>query len=247
MQRLLQSHPKICGGEESHFFTLFAAPMVSADKMAEPENGVGPLHYITRIEFDDILRDVWDRIFRVIYNQKPRSKVHLEKTPFHALYLDQIQRLFPSAKVIFLTRDSRAVTSSLVHAGRTWGDHWAPKTYRKAAIEWHRHVCSILDWRSCNPDHPVLQVRYEDALTDTEGELARILRFLLPDAEDLQIETTLQAFEGSDRMKHDPEGFSRRRGTQGWKTDMPLHAKLTTWRYTRKLMRELGYDISILD
>lgn len=221
--------------------------MVTADKMGEPEKGIGPLCYITSAEFDDILRDVWEKIFQSTYNQKPQSRVHLEKTPFHALFLDQIQRLFPEAKVIFLTRDSRAVTSSLVHAGRTWGAQWAPKTYRGAALEWHRHVRSILDWRGRNPDHPFLEVCYEDALRDTEGELAHILRFLLPDVKELQIEATLQAFEDADPMKGDPEGFSRLRGPQGWKEDMPLHAKLTTWRYTRKLMRELGYDISILD
>lgn len=197
VQRLLQAHPRICGGEESHFFTLFASSLDTADKMADParKRKIGPLCYVDRSEFEVIFRDMWSRIFCDLYGRHPESTIHLEKTPFHALCLDQIQRIFPDSKVIFLTRDSRAVTSSLVHAGRNWGDYWAPDTYRDAAIEWHRHVRAILQWHQRNPDRPFLQVRYEDVLQDTRGELARILRFLFPDDGDLRVEETLEAFE----------------------------------------------------
>jgi hypothetical protein len=218
VQRLLQSHPRICGGEESHFFTIFGSPIETADKMYDRTNTVrkvGPLCYISKPEFEDIMKDVWYGIFSNLYRENPESVIHLEKTPFHALCLDQIHRIFPSAKVIFLSRDSRAVTASLVHAGQTWGSNWAPNTYRDAAIEWYRHVKSVIDWRHRNPSLPFLQVRYEDALADTEGELSRILRFLFPEAVDLQIKGTLEAFESENKTKRDPQGFSRMRGAEG--------------------------------
>lgn len=246
MQRLLQAHPRICGGEESHFFTLFAAPLETAAKMADSgrKRKIGPLCYVGQSEFEDMFRDVWNRIFRDLYDRHPESIIHLEKTPFHVLCLDQIQRIFPDAKVIFLARDSRAVASSLVHAGRGWGNYWAPNTYKDASIMWFRHVRAILDWQCRNPEHPFLQVRYEDALRDTPGELARILRLLFPDDKELLVEETLNSFEAGEAARKDPEGFSRLRGTAGWQEDLPLWGKLTTWRYTRKMMRELGYDIT---
>ncbi len=248
MRLLLQSHPLICGGEESHFFNLFGGPLSNAEKMTQKlERRVGPLSYLSQDEFEDLFIQIWVYIFHRLYAENPSCTTHLEKTPFHALSLDQIKQIFPDAKIIFLARDSRAVTSSLVQAGRSWGNSWAPHNYRGAALEWNRHVRAIRDWRSRNPNHPFLQVHYEDVLVDTRGELEKILRFLLPGSENLQINATIQALESSEATLKDPEGFSRKRGAEGWKTDMPTYGKLLTWRYTRKLMKELGYDISIFD
>ena len=246
IQRLLQSHPSICGGEESHFFNLFGGPMTGAQKMHDPNytRRVGPLCYVSQDAFDDILRKVWNDLFETLYSENPDATLHLEKTPFHALNLDQIKQIFPDAKIIFLVRDSRAVASSLVNASRGWGDYWAPDNYHDAAIEWYRHVRAVRNWHDQNPDHPFLQVRYEDALQNTHGVLEQILGFLLPNSADLLVDATLDAFHSNDPKKQDPIGFSRKRGTEGWKTDMSLRGKLVTWRYTRKLMREVGYDIS---
>ena len=249
IQRLLQSHPQICGGEESQFFNLFGSALDTAERMAEEPGQkfmMGPFCYVDKAELEDILRDVWHGIFRNLYAHHPDAGIHLEKTPNHAFHLDNIRRLFPDAKVIFLSRDSRAVTSSLVSAARGWGHYWAPRTYREAAIVWYRHVRAIRDWRRRNPDHPFLQVRYEDAVEDTPAELARLLRFLFPETDDLRIDETLQNFKAGEAARKDPKGFSRLRGTHGWQEDMTLRGKLTTWRYTRKLMRELGYEVSIL-
>ena len=96
------------------------------------------------------------------------------------------------------------------------------------------------------PRPPLLQVRYEDVVKDTPAELARLLRFLFPESDDVRIDETLRNFQAGEPAQKDPEGVSRLRGTQGWQSDMTLRGKLITWRYSRKLMRELGYDISIL-
>lgn len=248
IQRLLQSHPLICGGEESHFFTLFASPLRTADRMfAREERRIGPLCYVDRRRFENSIHRLWMLTFADLYQAYPESLVHLEKTPFHSFCLDQITRVFPKARIIFLVRDSRATVSSLVHAGRTWGNDWAPDNWHDAAIEWQRHVRAACNWNRDNLHHAFLKVRYEDVLADTRGELERMLNFLLPATEDIQLDATLQTFEATQAEMNDPEGFSRRRGTQGWKTDMSLYGKFVTWRYTRKLMRDLGYDISILD
>jgi hypothetical protein len=244
LQRALQAHPLICGGEESHFFTLFAHPMRAADEMAaDPARVIGPLAYLDRAAYDAALRALWDAMFHDLYATHAGALVHLEKTPEHSLHLDQIDRLFPDASVVFITRDSRAVVASLVDAGRSWGAHWAPRTHREAAILWRRYVTAVMRWRDKRPDRPFLTVRFEDATADLSGQLERILGFLLPQTTDLRVNETLAAFEAQSRDRVDPEGFARLRGPEGWRRELPLSAKFLAWRYTRKAMRMLDYGI----
>ena len=242
IQRLLQSHPAICGGEESHFFTLLAQPMNAADQMAATaQRAIGPLVYCGREGFDQGLRNLWAHIFAGLYAENPAARVHLEKTPFHALTLTEIHRLFPKAPVILLLRDSRAVAASLVHAGRSWGRAWAPDTAKAAALEWSRHVSFALDWHRAHPEHPFLVIRYEDALADPRTALATMLEFLLPPDVPPAIEATFGDYEAGQAARVDPEGFSRMRGADGWHRDLSWIEKLVVWRFTRKKMKELGY------
>lgn len=245
VQRLLQSHPAICGGEESHFFTFFSHALNEADRMAANEQRrIGPLAFCSRARFEDGMRQLWDTIFEDLYADHPNALVHLEKTPFHALCLPDVVRLFPEARIIYLARDSRAVAASLVHAGRSWGSYWAPSDFRGAAREWYRHAAAATRFRDAHPDHPFLTIRYEDALEDTPAVLGRMLDFLLPEGTDPQLAATLERFEAGQAARSDPGGFARIRGREGWREDMPLWAKLTTWRRTRHMMKELGYDIT---
>lgn len=242
IQRLLQAHPAICGGEESHFFTLFGAAMNTADQMGDRDvRPIGPLAFVDRAQFDQGLRNLWAEIFAGLYAAHPGALVHLEKTPFHALRLKEIHRLFPQAPIILLLRDSRAVASSLMQAGRGWGKHWAPATARSAALEWYRHVSEAQDWHRAHPDHPFLVIRYEEALADPKAALEQMLEFLLPADVPRDVEATLARYEASQAGRKDPEGFSRMRGSEGWRKDMNLYEKLVVWRYTRRKIKELGY------
>ena len=95
LQRLIQSSPYICGGEESHFFTLFAHPLRAADQMAMNEKRlVGPLAYISRTAYEQNLRNLWDGIFNEVYIREEQALIHLEKTPFNCLCINEIVRLF---------------------------------------------------------------------------------------------------------------------------------------------------------
>jgi len=244
MQRLLQSHPKICGGAESYFLSFFAHPLRESHQMIDQDYKIGPLTYIDHERLENAIRSLWFEIFGDLYAASPTAEVHLEKTPHHSLFLRDAMRLFPTAKVIFLSRDSRAVVSSMIHASKTWGQHWAPRTYKQAASMWWQYTSAFTNWRRDNPDHSSLLIRYEDALADTEGALRTILEFLLGSCSDGEIADTLNTFQRQALKTEEPEGFARIRGEEGWKTDLSLYGRLITWRYTRKKMRELGYDIA---
>jgi hypothetical protein len=222
---------------------LFADPLRVATKMnSQNKRPTGPLAYMNLRDFENQFRAMWNAIFSNLYRSKPESSIHLEKTPHHCLQLNQIVHLFPKARIILLLRDSRAVTSSIVHAGRGWGDHWAPTSYRDAAILWYVYMKSFLDWRAAHPSQPCLVVRYEDALRNPAEEVHRILKFLDVACDDGTVEKMIKEYERGEAKRSDPEGFSRKRGSTGWQHDLPWYAKLVTWRYTRKMMRGLGYD-----
>ncbi|MER5173779.1 sulfotransferase family protein [Thioclava kandeliae] len=245
LQRVLQAHPAICGGEESHFFTLLAHPMTETDVMAEyGDRPVGPLAYVSRGEFDGILLDVWDKLFTRTWAAKPDAIVHLEKTPFHSLCMEQILHLFPQARFVHLVRDSRAVSASLIAAGNSWGSNWAARTAKAAALDWNRHVTAIERFAQNHPGVPVLQVRYEEALDQTEAVVARILQFVLPQDVDPKADEVLARYQQSNIGRNDPAGFSRMRGRDGWRKDLSIADKLVIWRYTRRKMQELGYDFT---
>lgn len=244
LQRMLQAHPAICGGEESHFFTLFGSTLARPDGwMADEDRQIGPLLYMDRPDYEAALREVWRRMFARLYAENPTARVHLEKTPEHALSLDEIARLFPGAPVILLVRDSRAVTASLLHAAASWGRGWAPATARAAATVWRRYAGVALAWRDRHPDHPLLVVRYEDLLEGTEREVERVLRFVLPADVDPDVAGTMARHAAGTETARDPQGFRRLRGRDGWRADLSAVQKLVVWRLTRKLMRRLDYDI----
>jgi hypothetical protein len=245
LQRLLQTHPKICGDEESAFFAIFGRPLRAATDIFEESRaggGRGPLTYMDIGAYEDLFRMIWNEVFANLYRANPDCKIHLEKTPEHIMALNEIVRLFPNSRIIALLRDSRAVASSLVHAGHSWGEYWAPKSYREAATLWYVYMKVFQKWRLAHPEKPCLVLRYEDLTRDPKKELCRALQFLKLEHDNSVIEYMLERHEHDASKRNDLPGFARKRGADGWRKDMSLYAKIVTWRYTRKMMRELGYE-----
>lgn len=244
LQRMLQAHPAICGGEESHFFRLFTPALRDAEIwQQEGRRDLGPLAYIDREAYEAGFRDMWMRIFGPLYAENPGALVHLEKTPEHALCIPEVVRIFPRARFVLLVRDSRAVSASLMAASKGWGRDWAPRTAREAAATWRRYTRVALNWHGRNPDHPFLIVRYEDLLERTEEQLERILTFVLPENMPPETNMALARYEAGKAEKGDVSGFARVRGARGWKTDLSFWQKLVIWKETWRLMRILGYEI----
>lgn len=245
IHRILKTHPLICGGEESHFFRLFAPILIQSRQMAASteKRKVGPLVYISDEELVKTIHRLWDAVFNGFYSEHPDALVHLEKTPDHALNLNEIKEIFPDSKIIVVHRDSRAVVSSLVAAGRGWGANWAPNSYRKAAIWWHVYVNAIETWRKKNPHFEVLELRFEEFVDDPLNGVKRTFEFLsLPEMNISEIKDLIDRVSvGQD----DPKGFARKRGKEGWKKDLPWLGKIITWYYTRRMMKELGYECRV--
>lgn len=93
-----------------------------------------------------------------------------EKTPMHYQHLDQIFDWYPTASVLWLLRDPRAVVASLLRA------NWASDYTDENAQLWHQ---SLRDYeRHWQADTRVKQVRYETLVTRPQACLQEICEFL---------------------------------------------------------------------
>jgi tetratricopeptide (TPR) repeat protein len=100
----------------------------------------------------------------------------LDKTPFNLLYLGVLRRALPKAKVIHLRRDPvdacYAMYKTLFRSGYPFS--YSLQDVGRFTIAYHRLMAH---WRRVLPDW-FLDVDYESLVSDTEGEVRRILDFL---------------------------------------------------------------------
>jgi hypothetical protein len=110
------------------------------------------------------------RDFRVLAG---RNRI-AEKTPTHFLYLPPMLRLFPSAKVVFVSRGAREVLASYIGTFASRHTSW-----KRAARHIHRlwiHARDAAEFYA--EDRRVLNVEYDDLVTGTIDTVRQIYGFL---------------------------------------------------------------------
>ncbi len=101
------------------------------------------------------------------------SSYFLDKTPANALVLPFLQRLYPDAKYVVLTRHPLAVFSSYANSFFN-GDWEAAQAFNPILQRYVPAMASFLRERPV----PLLHVAYEDLVTDPESQLERVFAFL---------------------------------------------------------------------
>lgn len=125
-------------------------------------------------DLDAWLGGLWQQVRVRMLAAVPGATRVIEKTPDHVLEMGVIRALVPDARFVLVVRDPREVVASLLHAARTWGPTWAPRTVEEAVRFWLIRVRAGADASS---DTDTLTVRYE-RLRVGENEWKRILEFL---------------------------------------------------------------------
>ena len=92
-----------------------------------------------------------------------------EKTPAHYSYLYIIFKWYPEAKVIWMLRDPRSVTASLMRMS------WTHSYTDRHAQKWCDSIRSQNKWIE---DERVLLVKYEVLVTNPESQMGQICQFL---------------------------------------------------------------------
>jgi len=117
------------------------------------------------------LAQLIDAVFR-LSAQQDNKPLWADKTPEYVIRIADLHRVFPKAKFIHVIRDGRDVCLSLLKTG------WRGQTIRQISAYWSDYV--LRGHAASTPLGPDLyrEVRYEDLVLDTEGELRSLCGFL---------------------------------------------------------------------
>ena len=104
------------------------------------------------------------------------------KSPHHAIALDALTAVYPDARLVYLHRDPAVVVASACSLIRTLSGTFSDADHRDyIATRWTRvlleSVDRVEDFRRRHPDHPVLDLRYQQLVTDPLGAVAQIYEF----------------------------------------------------------------------
>jgi hypothetical protein len=267
LQRLLAGHPDVRTGQESDLFDLYIGPQLrtwrrelTADSSGR--GGVGLACYLDDAEFTCALKRYATDLLSHLLRDLGPNQLFVEKTPSHALYIPEIQELFPAARFVHVLRDARDTVASLLGASQTWGAGWAPRRARAAAQMWVEHVQAVR--QAGLPASKLCEVRYEDLHTDGARVLAAVTGWLGLDWTQAEVDAALEANRPdvaragggtpiplggefgsrSGSVVREPKGFVRKAQVGSWQQDLSRLDQLQVWRVARTTMAEVGYPWS---
>ena len=205
VRNILDRHPEVTCGPESHLFQLFHDGLTSdADGAADWESVlarydgyltrvVGPHRWVERSALAHLLEraasdtgdphEVADDLIEVVlrdyvasHHVRPGS-VLVEKTPHHIFHAARILRRFPEAQIIEVRRDGRDVCVSMQH--RATRVDWPPKLRCDQIAMW---TAAVAEGLRCSADpelrHRWHVLRYEDLIDNRRAHIARMFEFL---------------------------------------------------------------------
>jgi len=267
MQLLICSHPAFVSAPETHFFSHVLEPIegwrnqpISAEVLdmvwsrladkaaikvsAEFKNSIRQVAGKRGIDVATLLDCVMQHLCGINGDSESRW---VEKTPRHALHIDDILGFFPSARVVAVIRDPRDVASSPSPYGSfTTAAEWRKFRMSRAHL-WNRIAKSFQEARD---DERVRIVRYEDLVGDTAGELRMTMAFLGEDATPRMIEDFSSGFDSVVTPKEaahkemcaagkivDRRGIWKRRLSrqEAWRIEAECSHHMNEFRYRRSL------------
>ncbi len=188
MRMMLSSHPQLAIAPETNFlnswmriyghldptrprdFELFWSKLTAGELF--PSFGITPAGVRARIDGlgDPGFRGIFTAICQEYAARTGKARWG-EKTPRHADYLDTLLQWFPAARVLYMQRDPRAVTSSIL------AKNWARSSRfpHVHARRWRRSMRGVLARAG---QGNVMLVSYEDLVADGESVLRRICDFI---------------------------------------------------------------------
>lgn len=246
LQIMLGRYPGIDTCQETHLFNGFLAPLHRAWRhYGGSRPGVGLQAAIPYERFIELQRDFSLAVLDAI----GEGPVILEKTPAHVRVAEEIVEVLPEARFIHLIRDPRAVTASLMAAGRDWGGHWASTKAADNAKRWHADVAAGVAIQGLT-EH-CLELHYEALLDDPGNSLGRAVEWLglSPDPElcsRIARESRIDELKGGQSsapwdLSREPEAFFRKGEARGWQEELTARELAVVEALASPLMEELGY------
>ena len=277
LSRILAKHSSVFTFGELHFFEQLcdtdrldnSISRKSAIDLADRLVGIqeeGYLHYSGGLKFLDAAEEIVEGCrnslialnvylsFVDSYLRKNDTLIGCDQTPRNILYLDEIIRALPTAKVIIMLRDPRSVLLSQKYKWKRkfLGASSIPlKESIRSYLNYHPLVISKL-WSSSyreverlKDDPQVMLLKYEDLVLNPESQVASLCEFLELDygADMLNIQRV-----GSSSIVDSGEeeaGISTS-GLDSWKDSKLCDEEIYLCeRSAEKLMAQFGYQKSL--
>jgi hypothetical protein len=164
LRLILDSHPRISCGEETHFLRDLEA-VVGRRWDLLSRYGIERDWWLRR------LRDLYLAFQAEVLARSGKAR-WAEKDPTYTLLLGFIEELFPDALYVHLLRDGHDVVAS-------FRDRWGYASAARAArTEWARYVqAARAHLRHVGPERG-LELRYERLVADPDGAARRLFAFL---------------------------------------------------------------------
>jgi hypothetical protein len=236
LRLILDSHPRISCGEETHFLRDLEA-IVGRNWDLVSTYGLDRAWWLAHIRalYGDFQAEVLARSGKARW---------AEKDPTYTLHLGFIEELFPDALYVHLLRDGHDVVAS-------FRDRWGYLSATRAArSEWARYVRAARALEKRLPAARFLELRYEDLVRQPEAEGRRLFDFLGEAWHPAVLELDPTAHRATDRyqwftaQRREAGGdaatiYRSRVGTGGDSLDPFLRTMLRRLHGT--LLDELGY------
>ena len=181
LQRMMGAHAEIFTHPEPHLISPIAHLGVYANVDKAPYDHINAAEAMKAFiedlpngeqDYLDALRCYTDTLYGRMLSTS-QSSYFLDKTPANALVLPFLQRLYPDAKYVVLTRHPLAVFSS--YANSFFDGDWQAAYDFNPILE--RYVPAMAAFIRERPV-PLLHVAYEDLVMDPSSQLERIFAYL---------------------------------------------------------------------
>ncbi len=247
LHRMLAEIPDVATlPQELSLFSRYLAPLkhsYARETGVEGHLAQGLPVLVSPEEFQATLRRATSEIYARVHARRPTAKYILDKRPDYGKHIALIEELLPAPKYVHIIRDGRDVAVSMLNARHTMGGFTADAG--TAAADWRDAVTMArTGGRSVGPER-YIEVRYEQLVSNTVAELARILDFIGIHAEMHQIERI--AHENNSERKLVSFGdasLNKLRSSPGaiWKHRLNLMQRYAVARVAGGLLDELNYS-----
>ena len=184
------------------------------------------------------VRDLMEIIYG-IHLRLARKTRWGDKTPHYIKIIPELVSIFPGSRFICLVRDGRDVAKSMQKV--QWYGPW----FHDNTIEWLDAARHEKWWVTSGYDECILQVRYEDLVTETEFTLHRICEFLGEPYEPQMVSWQNNIDELiPQRERHVHQKLTRtttRTDIERWKTEMTSREIFVTEAFVHRDLRRYGY------
>ncbi len=230
----LLKHPAFWGSEESDFLI----PLVNALRHSyDFGTRFGDHAWLVkeRVDFDEFSAAIGKGI-DTLFASRAGGRRWVDQTPAYTLIAEDLARMFPAARFLYIVRDGRKVVESM---RRMW--QWDTE---QAARQWVKHNTAALNLEAAHPRR-VKRIYYEKLITDPSDQLSKIFAFLgvddYPAAKNLIVKKQpINATPGC-------EGESRWEKLKIRPAEWPAEERDIFQREAGEVMHLLGYRTDILD